>query len=189
MNGTKPTDEQWQAVVRNDAAFDGTFYYAVKTTGVFCRPSCKSKPPLRANVIIFSDAEQALLARFRPCKRCRPSDPLSPDEAWTERIAGWIDSRYGEPLSLGALAELFHGSPFHLQRTFKRIKGTTPAVYMQRVRIERAKETLAASDKPVSAVAAEVGIPNAAHFATLFQKQTGMTPTAFRSACRTDRTQ
>ena len=63
--------EMWEAVQRSDASYDGLFFYAVKTTGIFCRPSCKSKPPKRENLCYFASGEEARAAGFRPCKRCR----------------------------------------------------------------------------------------------------------------------
>jgi AraC family transcriptional regulator of adaptative response / methylphosphotriester-DNA alkyltransferase methyltransferase len=173
-------EQYWQAIIHNDADYDGKFYYAVKTTRIFCRPSCKSRPPLIENVHIYRDAEHALIAGFRPCKRCKPGNLRLPDEEWIASVAHWIDKHYAEPMTLGTLAELFHGSPYHLQRTFKKWKGLSPAEYIQQVRITQAMKELAATDKPVTAIAAEVGIPNPAHFATLFQRRTGHSPTAYR---------
>ncbi len=64
------TDEKWSAIIRNDASYDGAFYYAVKTTGIFCKPSCKSRVPNKENVLVFDTADAALDKHFRPCKRC-----------------------------------------------------------------------------------------------------------------------
>ena len=80
-------DEMYEAVITNDANYDGLFFYAVKSTGIFCRPSCRSKKPLRENVCYFSYAGEAMKAGFRPCKRCR-SDLLSYHPM--EEIAGMV---------------------------------------------------------------------------------------------------
>jgi AraC family transcriptional regulator of adaptative response / methylphosphotriester-DNA alkyltransferase methyltransferase len=181
MEAGEVNEEMWRAIVRNDSKYDGKFFYAVITTGIFCRPSCKSRPPMKENVRIFRDAEHAAAAGFRPCKRCKPANLRLPDEDWVASIADWIDRHYNEPITLGALADLFHGSPYHLQRTFKRIKGLSPAEYIQHVRMAKAMNALASTNKPVTSIAAEVGIPNAAHFATLFQRKTGLSPTAYRN--------
>jgi AraC family transcriptional regulator, regulatory protein of adaptative response / methylphosphotriester-DNA alkyltransferase methyltransferase len=175
-------DEQWQAIVGSDAAYDGQFYYGVVTTGIYCRPSCRSRIPVRENVRILSSCEQALAENFRPCKRCRPDGRKLPNEEWVAQITQVIETRYSESLTLSKLAELFHGSPYHLQRTFKLIKGITPAEYILQTRMARAKEMLADPDKAVMEVAAAVGIPNAAHFSTVFQKRTGVAPTHYRTA-------
>ncbi|MFT9494790.1 Ada metal-binding domain-containing protein [Anaerosolibacter sp.] len=65
-------EEKWNAVMNNNEHYDGLFFYAVKTTKIFCRPSCKAKVPLRKNTLFFSSADEALKEGFRPCKMCRP---------------------------------------------------------------------------------------------------------------------
>lgn len=174
------TDEVWQAILNNDSSFDGKFYYAVQTTGIFCRPSCKSRAPIKQHVRIFSDTRQALSENFRPCKRCRPDGRRLPDEEWVAQIVHLIETRYPESLTLAMLAERIHASPYHLHRTFRRIIGVTPAEYIQRTRISKAKQYLAETDKTIKDIALAVGIRNAAHFAILFQKKTGFTPTEYR---------
>jgi len=107
------SDEQWLAVADNDAAYDGQFYYAVKTTRIFCRPSCKSRLPNRDNVEMFPTAEQALAAHYRPCKRCRPTGQRLPDEEWIALITRYIERHYDESLTLNTLAQMSHGTPYH----------------------------------------------------------------------------
>lgn len=70
----------WEAIVNNDSSYNGVFYYGVITTGIFCRPSCKSKCPLKEHVRIFESTDEAISADFRPCKRCRPDGARLPDE-------------------------------------------------------------------------------------------------------------
>lgn len=174
------TDEHWRAIVGNDASYDGKFYYGVATTGIFCRPSCKSKPPNRINARVFLTARQALDEKFRPCKRCKPTGERLPDEEWIALISAYVDERYMDALSLDKLAEIGRGSPYHLHRTFKRITGATPAEYVQRVRIGKAKEWLANTNVPIAEIGLNVGVPNPSHFATLFKKLTGVTPAHYR---------
>ncbi|MFB6645733.1 bifunctional transcriptional activator/DNA repair enzyme AdaA [Bacillus toyonensis] len=174
------SDEQWKAVVDNNASYDGHFFYAVKTTGIFCRPSCKSRVPKRANIGFFENSDQALAAHFRPCKRCKPTGKRLPDEEWIAFITGYVDSHCDEKLTLEALALLSHGTPYHLHRTFKKIKGMTPVDYIQHVRIEKAKMLLTTLDDPVSEVGESVGLSNTPYFITLFKKKTGQTPEAYR---------
>ncbi|MFC5700632.1 bifunctional transcriptional activator/DNA repair enzyme AdaA [Cohnella faecalis] len=176
------SDEQWQAIVGNDASYDGRFFYAVKTTGIFCRPSCKSRPPKRENIQLFHSADEALSARFRPCKRCKPTGQRLPDAEWVALIVEYIDRYYMETLTLDKLAELSHGSPYHLHRTFKRVMGTTPVAYIQQLRIDKAKEELLASNRPIADVGASVGMPSPPYFITLFKKWTGVTPASYRQS-------
>ncbi len=179
MNG-----EYWQAIVANDKTYDGKFWYAVKTTGIFCRPSCKSRLPNQEHVLIFTTKQEALSANFRPCKRCRPDGVWLPEEEWAQHIARHLEENYAEPLTLAVLAEQFFASTYHLQRTFKRVTGITPLAYLQEVRVVAAKRLLIESDLAINAVGAQVGIANAAHFATLFLKKTGLTPSEFRHSYR-----
>ncbi|QIZ08191.1 methylphosphotriester-DNA--protein-cysteine methyltransferase family protein [Priestia megaterium] len=174
------TNEKWQAIIDNDASYNNQFFYAVKTTGIFCKPSCKSRIPKKENVLIFLNAEQALCANFRPCKRCKPTNEKLPDSEWVALITEYIDKNFIEKLTLETLANMAHGSPYHLHRTFKKIKGITPVEYIQQVRLNAAKEYLIHTNKAIADLAICVGMPNASYFITLFKKKTGHTPTQFR---------
>jgi AraC family transcriptional regulator, regulatory protein of adaptative response / methylphosphotriester-DNA alkyltransferase methyltransferase len=178
------TEEKWQAIILNDAAYNDTFFYAVKTTGIFCRPSCKSKVPKRENVLIFQHANQAIMANFRPCKRCKPTGECLPDDTWVAQITHFIETNYNQKLTLQFLADICHGSPYHLQRTFKRVKGLTPMEFVQQTRINKAVDLLIGSNYAIAEIAASVGIPNTAYFITLFKKKTGQTPTDYREENR-----
>jgi AraC family transcriptional regulator of adaptative response / methylphosphotriester-DNA alkyltransferase methyltransferase len=174
------TDEKWQAIINNDTSYDSQFFYAVKTTGIFCRPSCKSRSPKRENIVLFQTAEQALSANYRPCKRCKPTGQRLPDDEWVSLVTEYIDRNYMKALTLNILADISHGSPYHLHRTFKNIKGITPIEYIQNTRIEQAKKQLLSSDKPVSEVGMSVGMSNTPYFITLFKRKTGHTPANYR---------
>lgn len=177
---TRVSDEQWQAIMYNDSSYDTLFIYGVKSTGIFCRPSCKSRLPNKTNVFIFKNAEQALSKGFRACKRCKPEGLQIPDEDWVIQITDYIDSHYSQPLTLEVLANMCHGSPFHLQRTFKRIKNMTPVEYIQLVRIEHAKDLLKATEKTIGEIGRRIGLPNTPYFITLFKKKLGLTPLQYR---------
>lgn len=174
------SDEQWRAIAYNDASYDGCFFYAVKTTRIFCRPSCKSRLPKRENIGFFQTADQALAAGYRPCKRCRPTGAALPDEEWIALVTEYVDAHCEEALSLDDLAQLSHGTPYHLHRTFRRITGMTPVHYIQQVRIEKAKTLLRGSGQTVAEIGEAVGLSNTPYFITLFKKKTGQTPEAYR---------
>ncbi|WP_438350545.1 bifunctional transcriptional activator/DNA repair enzyme AdaA [Paenibacillus sp. FA6] len=174
------SEEQWNAVISNDKSYDGQFFYAVKTTGIFCRPSCKSRPPNKENILIFQTADQALVGHFRPCKRCKPTGQRLPDHEWVAIVTDYIDTNYAEPLTLEILAEICHGSPYHLHRTFKRIKEITPVEYIQNIRIDKAKEYLVQTNKAIAEVGQRIGMNNTPYFITLFKKVTGFTPLNYR---------
>ncbi|GGG79177.1 bifunctional transcriptional activator/DNA repair enzyme AdaA [Paenibacillus radicis (ex Gao et al. 2016)] len=174
------TDERWQAIVSNDTAYNNRFIYAIKTTGIFCKPSCKSRIPNRENVRIYANAEQAHDAGFRPCKRCKPTGERLPDQEWVAVAAQYINKHYNEPLPLQTIADACHGSPYHLQRTFKRIMGVSPSGYVQQMRISKAQQLLNETNHSVAGIAAAVGMPNVAYFITLFKNTTGCTPIEYR---------
>lgn len=176
----KVSEEQWEAILSNDTSYDGQFYYAVKTTGIFCRPSCKSRPPKLENIRIFQTADQALAEQFRPCKRCKPTGQRLPDDEWVTIVTNYIDRNYMESLTLERLAEICHGSPYHLHRTFKRLKEITPVEYIQLIRVSKAKAYLLETDKSIADVGQLIGIRNTSYFITLFKKMTGFTPLLYR---------
>ncbi|NHN29724.1 methylphosphotriester-DNA--protein-cysteine methyltransferase family protein [Paenibacillus sp. S3N08] len=176
----KLTDEQWQAIIHNDAAYDGQFFYAVKTTNIFCRPSCKSRPPNKLNIGLFQTAEQALSANYRPCKRCKPTGQRLPDHEWVASVTAYIELNYMEHVTLNLLADISHGSPYHLHRTFKKVKGMTPVAYIQQIRIGHAQQQLISTKKGIAEIGQSVGLPNTPYFITLFKKKTGSTPGDYR---------
>ncbi len=174
------TTEQWNAIIDNDESYNNQFFYAVKTTGIFCKPSCNSRAPKKDNVRIFQTAAEALSAHFRPCKRCKPTNERLPNHEWVALITRYIERNYHAKLTLENLAEVGHGSPYHLHRTFKKIIGITPVQYIQQVRINQAKHLLIHSDQAVTDIAKVVGIANTSYFITLFKKMTGDTPVQYR---------
>ncbi len=117
--GVTLTNEYWQAIIHNDSSYDSKFFLCCEINWNLCRPSCKSRIPNRNNVPNFHHAEQALSENFRPCKRCKPNGITLPNEEWVEQIKDYIEKHYDESLTLDMLVEMCHGSPFHLQRTFK----------------------------------------------------------------------
>jgi AraC family transcriptional regulator, regulatory protein of adaptative response / methylphosphotriester-DNA alkyltransferase methyltransferase len=133
-------------------------------------------------VRIFDSANGAAAAGFRPCKRCKPDGLRLPDEEWVEAITEAIRAQYAERVTLASLADQQHVSQFHLQRTFKRYTGLSPGEYLLRIRMDAAMAFLRGSSLPVAEIGAQVGIPNAAHFATVFHKAAGCTPSRYRQA-------
>jgi len=173
-------DETWEAVRRRDSSYDGVFFVAVKTTGVYCRPSCKSRPPKRENVSFFPSAEAAERAGFRACKRCRPDRLGEPDpqvEA-VKRACETIASAE-EALSLDDLAKTAGMSPFHFHRVFKKVAGVTPKAYAAQMRARRAAESLRTAGTVTEAIY-DAGFNSSSRFYETATARLGMTPSAVR---------
>jgi AraC family transcriptional regulator of adaptative response/methylated-DNA-[protein]-cysteine methyltransferase len=179
MNTTFQTDtERWDAIVARDARADGAFFYAVATTGVFCRPSCASRQPRRENVAFFGTADQALAAGFRPCKRCRP-DGLPRDMVIVERACAALDADPQARLTLAQLSEAVHVSPFHLQRLFKRIVGVSPREYQAARRGAALREALQRGED-VTRAALDAGFNSPSRLYGSVAGELGMAPSAYR---------
>ncbi|MCP3903118.1 MAG: bifunctional DNA-binding transcriptional regulator/O6-methylguanine-DNA methyltransferase Ada [Planctomycetes bacterium] len=130
-------DEAWSAVLARDALLDGRFVYAVRTTNVFCRPSCPARRPNRENVRFFASPLDARRSGYRACRRCRPDDEAgTAAEQAVERARAYLASKPNERVTLADLARVCEMSPAHLQRTFKRLIGVTPRRYHQALRVE-----------------------------------------------------
>ena len=179
-NDNRLTDEKWQAIINNNVTYNNVFFYAVKTTGIFCKPSCKSRVPKRENVCIFQNVEQALQANFRPCKRCKPTNQKLPDSEWIAFVTNYIDNNLANKLTLEILADIAHGSPYHLHRTFKKITGVTSVEYIQQIRLNEAKKYLTQTNKTIAEISKCVGLPNTPYFITFFKDKTGHTPAQYR---------
>lgn len=173
-------EQCWQAVSRRDPAADGTFFYAVRTTGVYCRPGCASRLPRRANVAYFETAAAAEAAGFRPCKRCRPraTSPIAHHLAAVGKACRLIRESEKAP-SLAMLARAAGVSRFHFHRLFKQITGVTPHEYAKTLRLNRFADTLDAGTRVGEAIyAAGYGAVSRAYESA--RTGLGMTPGAHR---------
>lgn len=175
------TDElRWNAVVRRDRSADSQFYYSVKTTGVYCRPSCAARLPRRENVSFHATCAAAEQAGFRPCKRCKPAS-ASLLERQTQVVADAcrrIETAAAEP-SLDALAEAAGMSRYHFHRVFKSVTGVTPKAYAAAHRHKRVREELARADTVTQAIYG-AGFNSNGRFYAASTRMLGMTPTEFR---------
>jgi len=151
-------DLRWQAVLGRDALYDGQFVTAVRTTKIYCKPSCSARTPKRENVSFFVTPEQAEMAGYRACKRCLPDKftVREPHLELAQKICRALEAQTAPTLSLAQLAKQFHLSPYHLQRTFKRIVGVTPKQYALAARVQRFKNELRQA-RTVTEAALEAG--------------------------------
>ncbi len=146
-------DERWLAVKTRDTRADGAFVYAVRTTGVYCRPNCRSRMPNRANVAFYRDAGAAERAGFRACKRCEPRS-TAPDLRRSGAIARACSLLAGSPSipGLGEISAAVGLSPGHFHRLFKKATGVTPKEYAMHVRSERLRDGLAEGETVTRAI-------------------------------------
>ncbi len=178
-----PPDEEamWRAVSVCDAAFDGVFYYAVSTTGVFCRPSCKSKHPRREHVRYFGSAAEARAAGFRPCKRCRSDlTEYQPMTDMAGKIRALLDGGF---TARAALADGLRGLGLSRRRMgelFKTVYGVSPGAYVAALRLVEARRRLTETREPLTDIAFAVGFESLGGFYRFFSEQEGISPAAYR---------
>lgn len=170
-------NEKWQAVISSDRSYDGKFFYGVRTTGIFCRPSCRAKAPLRENVQYFNEAADALREGFRPCKRCRPDMKLyDPDQELVNTAKVMLEDGYAGNVSLEDIAKALGVSSGHLTRLFRRKFNKTPERYLVELRVEKAIELLCDTDGKVLEIAYASGFKSPSSFYRCFREQTGQKP-------------
>ncbi len=172
---------RWAAVIAKDHAADGAFFYSVRTTGVYCRPSCAARPARRENVAFHLTRAQAEAAGFRPCKRCKPDQPpLSERQAaMVGQACRSIESAEEAP-DLETLAVQAGVSPFHFHRVFKSVAGVTPKAYADAHRAGRVREALTTSGTVTEAIY-DAGFNSNGRFYAKSAQVLGMTPTRFRA--------
>jgi AraC family transcriptional regulator of adaptative response/methylated-DNA-[protein]-cysteine methyltransferase len=137
LRSAAPPDVLWQAVLDRSRALDGVFFYGVRSTGIFCRPTCPSRRPRRDQVDFFFDPRAAERAGFRACRRCRPAEAAAPDPQveLARRVCRYIEQNLDATLTLRTLSHALECSPFHLQRTFKHVLGVSPQEYVELRRV------------------------------------------------------
>ena len=175
------TDAQrWNALAKRDRQADGAFFYAVTTTGVYCRPACASRLPNRPNVRFFPTCAEAEQAGFRPCKRCQPN-ATAPQAAQVQLIAQICKQIEAETsLSLSDLATAAGLSQYHLQRLFKAIVGVTPKAYAIAQREKQVRDRLQ-SDASVIRTLYEAGFGASSQFYSGVTQRLGMVPSQYKS--------
>jgi AraC family transcriptional regulator of adaptative response/methylated-DNA-[protein]-cysteine methyltransferase len=185
MRRSAGADLFWRAVLARDARFDGAFFFAVRSTRVYCRPSCPSRRPLRSNVLFFPCGEEAERAGYRACKRCQPAAPAQRD-ARAEMVmqaCRKIEEAPSAPPPLAQLAAALNISPFHLQRTFKRVLGISPREFADACRLAQFKAEVREGESVTSAMYG-AGYGSSSRLYERADAQLGMTPATYRSGGR-----
>ncbi len=179
------TDEaRWDAVRRRDRTADGSFVYSVRSTGVYCRPSCAARLPRRENVRFHATCADAERAGFRPCKRCRPDGPtLAQRQSVAVSKACRLIEEADELPALAVLADAAGMSPFHFHRVFKAVVGVTPKQYADAHRARRVRGELDRSATVTEAIYG-AGFNSNGRFYAASAGLLGMTPKAWRNGGR-----
>ena len=174
-------DPRWVDVVRRSPSADGQFVFSVKTTGVYCRPSCGARPARPENVGFYTSPAEAERAGFRPCKRCKPNarSPGAERSAQIVELCRWIEQSESTP-SLASLAARAGLSPYHLHRVFKAVTGVTPKAYADQHRAKRVRDALDSSRTVTEAIYG-AGFNSNGRFYASADQVLGMTPSDFRA--------
>ncbi len=174
-------EARWTAVHVRDKSMDGQFVYGVLTTGVFCRPSCRARRPLRQNVRFYDDGAEALAAGFRPCLRCRPGslNPKHPHGQLMEKLCEYIHANLDADLSLERLGDQAQMSPGHLENVFQSAIGVTPREYVEARRFQILRKVLRGVETVTEAVHA-AGFGSSARVYETAGARLGMTPGQYK---------
>lgn len=178
---TRGDDTKWRAVVERDAAADGTFVFAVRTTKIHCRPSCGARRPKRTNVVFFASSAAAAANGYRACKRCRPdgASPARERDRIVQQVCRRIESAE-KPPTLRELASFAGSSPFHLQRVFRAAMGLSPRDYAAAVRARRTRSALR-TERTVTAAAFAAGYESTSRFHAEARRELGMSAGRYRA--------
>jgi len=183
MKSAAPTvasdEARWQAVLKRDSGRDGTFVFGVLSTGVFCRPSCPARRPLRKNVRFFDSPQLAEKAGLRACLRCKPTDASAGKSALVQRLCRYMEANTDSKITLQTLSKLAGMSRFHLQRLFTAELGISPAKYLQACRFSQFKRAL--RNHPVTTAWAEAGYSSPSRVYESARTRLGMAPSHYRS--------
>ena len=173
-------EEYWQAVLERDCQANNTFVYAVRSTGIYCRPTCPARRPQREQVLFFAHSQAAEEAGFRPCRRCQPH--LGKSEAHLELVeqaCHYIEQHLDEPLHLSALGSELGLSLTYTQRLFKRVMGITPRQYAEAQRLQLLKRQLKEGTSVTQSLY-EVGYSSSSRLYERSPRQLGMTPATYQ---------
>lgn len=171
---------RWEAVLSRDSRWNGRFVYAVRSTGIYCRPSCPSRRPHRDHVVFFDLPEAAERLGFRPCRRCRPQDAgYDPLLERVRQAIRFIHSRAEAPPTLTQLSAHVGISPYHLQREFKKAMGVAPRQYADARRLRRFQQMLREGNSLAGSIY-DAGYGSSSRLYEQAGAQLGMSPATYR---------
>ena len=175
--------DRWTAVLERDASADGRFVYAVASTRIYCRPSCPSRRPDRRQVSFFGTPDAAEAKGYRACRRCHPRDHETEAVRRVREAQRYLDQHLDETVTLDRLGRAVGLSPYHLQRTFKRLTGMSPRSYTGARRMERMKQGLK-NGETVSRATYDAGYSSPSRAYDHSSRRLGMTPGSYQRGGR-----
>lgn len=175
-------EEKYQIVISNDQSYDNQLLYGVKSTKIFCRPSCSSKKPLRKNTVFFYTNQEAIENGYRPCKRCRPDrETYQPDEELVAEVKRYLDQHFLDDEVLSQLPSEFSISANHLRRVFKLVMQCTLNQFLVSKKIDEAKRLLNQPQYSIIEIVHQSGFKSSSNFYKCFKNITKMTPREYRN--------
>ncbi|MEJ8548517.1 bifunctional transcriptional activator/DNA repair enzyme AdaA [Brevibacillus borstelensis] len=173
-------DEKWEIILACDRSYDGLFFTAVKTTKIYCRPSCRSRKPKKVNVEFYQSIEEVEKAGFRSCKRCQPDVEHSPQAGLAIAVKSFLVGHYKQKLVLRDIARHVGVSPHYLERMFKQATSETPRSYLEKVRVDKAAHLLAGTKLTNLEICYEVGFQSPSNFYKAFRHVKQCSPSEYR---------
>lgn len=173
-------EEMWEKIIACDRSYDGLFFTAVKTTKIYCRPSCRSRKPKKVNVDFYFDMDEVEKAGFRPCKRCQPDVEQSPSMDIVKKVITFLINHYKENLLLKDISDQVGLSPFYLERLFKQETSETPRTYLEKIRIDKAAHLLKCTNLTNLEICYEIGFRSPSNFYKVFRNQKNCSPSEYR---------
>ena len=177
-------EEMWEKIIDCDSKYDGLFFTAVKTTKIYCRPSCRSRKPKKINVAFYYDIHEVELAGFRACKRCQPEADHSPNKELVRKVITFLVNQYKQKLTLQDVANHVGISTFYLERLFKKETSETPRTYLEKIRVDKAAHLLKNTEQSNLEICYEVGFQSPSNFYKVFRRLKNCSPSEYRNLMR-----
>jgi AraC family transcriptional regulator, regulatory protein of adaptative response / methylphosphotriester-DNA alkyltransferase methyltransferase len=175
-------DEMWDKIMECDRSYDGLFYTAVKTTKIYCRPSCRSRKPKKINVEFYETISECINGGYRACKRCQPQIENCPQIDLVRKATGYLVNHLKEKIVLKDIAVHAGVSPFYLERLFKEEMNETPREYLEKIRIDKAAFLLTNTQKTNLEICYETGFQSPSNFYKAFRRMKDCSPSDYRKS-------
>lgn len=175
-------DEMWDKIMECDRSYDGLFYTAVKTTKIFCRPSCRSRKPKKVNVEFYDTISACKEAGYRACKRCQPEIEHCPQIDLVRKTTAFLINNHNQKIILQNIANHVGVSAFYLERLFKEEMSETPREYLEKIRVDKAAFLLKTTNRTNLEICFEAGFHSPSNFYRAFRRVKKCSPSDYRKS-------